>query len=115
MKACTNDIWMGAPERGFVLWFTGLPSSGKTTLAKTMADKLRDFGIKVELLDGDETLGPRIVGAIDPAGGAFADERGGLESAECAARVPGLHSSWYAWISSWAFSSNFRIDSSPSR
>lgn len=45
---------MGAPERGFVLWFTGLPSSGKTTLARAMADKLRDFGIKVELLDGDE-------------------------------------------------------------
>ncbi len=41
-------------EKGFVLWFTGLPSSGKTTLAKVMADKLRDLGAKVELLDGDE-------------------------------------------------------------
>jgi adenylyl-sulfate kinase len=41
-------------EKAFVLWFTGLPSSGKTTLAKTMADRLRDLGLKVELLDGDE-------------------------------------------------------------
>jgi adenylylsulfate kinase len=45
---------MSAPEKGFVLWFTGLPSSGKTTLARAVADKLRDLGIKVELLDGDE-------------------------------------------------------------
>jgi adenylylsulfate kinase len=45
---------MSAVEKGFTLWFTGLPSSGKTTLATLMADKLRDLGIKVELLDGDE-------------------------------------------------------------
>jgi adenylylsulfate kinase len=43
------------PEKeGFVLWFTGLPSSGKTTLARIMADKLREMGVKAELLDGDE-------------------------------------------------------------
>lgn len=41
-------------REAFVLWFTGLPSSGKTTLAKVMADKLKDLGMKVELLDGDE-------------------------------------------------------------
>ncbi len=39
---------------GFVLWFTGLPSSGKTTLAKLMEAKLKGRGLKVELLDGDE-------------------------------------------------------------
>jgi adenylyl-sulfate kinase len=44
----------GMSEKEFVLWFTGLPSSGKTTLAKIMADKLKDLGMKVELLDGDE-------------------------------------------------------------
>jgi adenylylsulfate kinase len=33
---------------------TGLPSSGKTTLARNLADRLVEFGIKVELLDGDE-------------------------------------------------------------
>src|SRR5687767_5952062 len=54
MKARTDVIWMGAQETGFVLWFTGLPSSGKTTLARAMADKLRDLEMKVELLDGDE-------------------------------------------------------------
>lgn len=38
----------------FVLWFTGLPSSGKTTLANVVADKLKELDLKVELLDGDE-------------------------------------------------------------
>jgi len=52
MKIRNNDTYMS--EKGFVLWFTGLPSSGKTTLARVMADKLKDLGIKVELLDGDE-------------------------------------------------------------
>ena len=54
MKACELDIRMIEAEKGFVLWFTGLPSSGKTTLARVLADKLRDPGMKVELLDGDE-------------------------------------------------------------
>jgi adenylylsulfate kinase len=44
----------GMSEKGFVLWFTGLPSSGKTTLARVMSDRLRDLGMRVELLDGDE-------------------------------------------------------------
>jgi adenylylsulfate kinase len=44
----------GMSEKGFVLWFTGLPSSGKTTLARVLFDRLRDLGMKVELLDGDE-------------------------------------------------------------
>lgn len=51
MKAPADGIRM---SKAFVLWFTGLPSSGKTTLARNMADKLRDLGVKVELLDGDE-------------------------------------------------------------
>jgi adenylyl-sulfate kinase len=41
-------------QRGFVLWFTGLPSSGKTTLARILAERLKSLGVKVELLDGDE-------------------------------------------------------------
>lgn len=40
-------------ERGFVVWFTGLPGSGKTTVAKALMDKLRKAGYRVELLDGD--------------------------------------------------------------
>ncbi|MDF2958036.1 MAG: Adenylylsulfate kinase [Candidatus Alkanophagales archaeon MCA70_species_1] len=40
-------------ERGFTLWFTGLPCSGKTTLADAVAEELRRRGLRVERLDGD--------------------------------------------------------------
>ncbi len=40
-------------ERGFVVWFTGLPGSGKTTIASRLAEELRRRGYRVELLDGD--------------------------------------------------------------
>ncbi|MFX1320914.1 MAG: adenylyl-sulfate kinase [Promethearchaeota archaeon] len=40
-------------HKGFTLWFTGLPCSGKTVLANTVADELRKKGMKVERLDGD--------------------------------------------------------------
>ena len=36
-----------------VFWFTGLPASGKTTLANLLSDYLRDKGFRVERLDGD--------------------------------------------------------------
>jgi adenylylsulfate kinase len=35
------------------LWFTGLPGAGKSTLAKGVAEKLLDCGVRVEVLDGD--------------------------------------------------------------
>lgn len=38
---------------GCVIWLTGLPGSGKTTVAKIVSRKLREKGIRVELLDGD--------------------------------------------------------------
>ena len=38
---------------GFTLWFTGLPCSGKSVLADSVADDLRKRGMKVERLDGD--------------------------------------------------------------
>lgn len=38
----------------FVVWLTGLPGSGKTTIALLLAEKLRQEGLKVEVLDGDE-------------------------------------------------------------
>lgn len=40
-------------DKGFVIWFTGLPGSGKTTLAKGVAEKLREKGYRVEVIDGD--------------------------------------------------------------
>lgn len=41
-------------EKGGVVWFTGLPSAGKTTLSRIFARELRSRGLKVEVLDGDE-------------------------------------------------------------
>lgn len=40
-------------DKGFVLWFTGLPCSGKTTIADALVPKLESIGIKLERLDGD--------------------------------------------------------------
>jgi adenylylsulfate kinase len=41
-------------ERGATVWLTGLPSAGKTTLARAVAQRLRAAGRRVEVLDGDE-------------------------------------------------------------
>ena len=41
-------------QQGFTVWFTGLPSSGKSTLASMLAAELRPDGQGVEILDGDE-------------------------------------------------------------
>lgn len=40
--------------KGCVLWLTGLPSAGKSTISKIIHEKLKAKGIRVELLDGDE-------------------------------------------------------------
>ncbi len=40
-------------EKGLVVWFTGLPGSGKTTLATRVAEYLRSKGYRVEVIDGD--------------------------------------------------------------
>lgn len=42
-------------NRGFVIWMTGLPGSGKTTLAGILEETLeKEFDRYVEILDGDE-------------------------------------------------------------
>ncbi len=41
-------------EKGFTLWFTGLSGAGKSTLAEALAPVLRERGVAVEILDGDE-------------------------------------------------------------
>lgn len=40
-------------RKGIVLWFTGLPSSGKSTLAHAVENILRTSGYKTCVLDGD--------------------------------------------------------------
>jgi adenylylsulfate kinase len=41
------------PMCGFVLWFTGLPAAGKTTIAELVALQLEERGRLVDVLDGD--------------------------------------------------------------
>lgn len=38
---------------GLTIWLTGLPSAGKTTLARGLGDRLLRAGHRVEVLDGD--------------------------------------------------------------
>jgi adenylylsulfate kinase len=38
---------------GLTIWFTGLSSSGKTTISQAVREKLLEGGYKVEWLDGD--------------------------------------------------------------
>ncbi len=47
---------MGEEEKltNFTLWFTGLPSSGKSTVAKLVEKELTKSGITVENLDADD-------------------------------------------------------------
>jgi adenylylsulfate kinase len=40
-------------SKGVTVWFTGLPCSGKTTIADKLATILKEKGGKVERLDGD--------------------------------------------------------------
>ena len=45
----------GEKPEGFVLWMTGLPGSGKSTIAQLLSARLREeFHRNVEVLDGDE-------------------------------------------------------------
>lgn len=37
-----------------MIWLTGIPASGKSTIAKLLAEKLRQLGIKVEVLESDD-------------------------------------------------------------
>ena len=43
-----------AHEPGATLWFTGLPSAGKSTIAHALARGLKASGLRVQVLDGDE-------------------------------------------------------------
>ncbi|GAA3867865.1 adenylyl-sulfate kinase [Streptomyces sedi] len=45
---------MSGTDLGATVWLTGLPSAGKTTLARALAERLTAEGHRVEVLDGDE-------------------------------------------------------------
>lgn len=49
-------------NKGFTVWLTGLPGSGKTTIAHLLEIKLKEYGRNAEVLDDDgvrENLFPR--------------------------------------------------------
>jgi adenylylsulfate kinase len=41
-------------DSGVTVWLTGLPSAGKSTIARGVAARLLDIGHRVQVLDGDE-------------------------------------------------------------
>jgi adenylyl-sulfate kinase len=41
-------------RKGFTLWMTGLSGAGKTTLTTALVKELRQRGLPIEVLDGDE-------------------------------------------------------------
>ncbi|MFJ3668812.1 adenylyl-sulfate kinase [Streptomyces sp. NPDC090106] len=43
-----------ARAQGATVWLTGLPSAGKTTIARHLGERLKAEGHRVEVLDGDE-------------------------------------------------------------
>jgi adenylylsulfate kinase len=45
---------MTAREKGFAIWLTGLPASGKTSLAAALTRLLGQRGVRVQTLDSDE-------------------------------------------------------------
>ena len=49
-----QDVGERYLSMGFTVWFTGLPSAGKTTLARLLEKALTQRGCRVEVLDGDE-------------------------------------------------------------
>ena len=41
-------------KKGCVIWLTGLPGSGKTSIARALEKEIKKLDHKVEVLDGDE-------------------------------------------------------------
>ena len=49
-----RGLMPAAKSRGLIIFFTGLPGAGKSTLAQALAERLAVLGRAVTLLDGDE-------------------------------------------------------------
>ena len=50
-------------QQGVTVWFTGLPSAGKTTIANLVGGRLAERGRPVEVLDGDVVRSPPVTRA----------------------------------------------------
>ncbi|HYO60150.1 adenylyl-sulfate kinase [Archangium sp.] len=66
-----------------VVWFTGLPSSGKSALATQVRRRLNDLGVQTLLLDGDE-----VRACVKPPAGY--DDTGRANAYETLARLAAL-------------------------
>jgi sulfate adenylyltransferase len=53
VSAVLQDAYPAKTEEGFCLWFTGLPSAGKSTVAEIVALMLLEHGRQSTMLDGD--------------------------------------------------------------
>jgi bifunctional enzyme CysN/CysC len=49
-----EERWQALGTSGATIWMTGLSGSGKSTIARALAEDLADRGRRVTLLDGDE-------------------------------------------------------------
>jgi bifunctional enzyme CysN/CysC len=48
-----EDRWSALGQRGATVWITGLPASGKSTIAAALEERLVRLGVPAYLLDGD--------------------------------------------------------------
>lgn len=53
VAAIRQEVLPPRSKQGFCVWFTGLPSSGKSTIALELATMLEERGRRLTLLDGD--------------------------------------------------------------
>ncbi|CAM2848847.1 adenylyl-sulfate kinase [Paenibacillus sediminis] len=52
-------------QNGAVIWFTGLPNSGKSTISRMVAGRLEAGGARIERLDSDE-VPPSLTKELSP-------------------------------------------------